>query len=366
MEFRLYQPAKRFLVKKVLPIFLLFSLMYPLGMVSAQGLNLDKLTSIFGSESSIGFKTMYIGTFDDVQVVYSGEKENVAGDVIGIDGKPVNSAYFEIVGSKGGGGIQRFRYEWNSNPLSNVNNYKRVNPFDDRGDSSAQSKLESNKAMIQRLSSDIAPFAKLPELVVSLREDYFHSVIFVKQNYGKSIRYIPYEKSDNTSVITSGENYWIDIKLEEITISWDFKLYHYPMRLSYFDIVFQKPVLLENTSSDKYDFDLYSPKFIAQGAQLNVSSIPLITDSIKINLAYGTSLSNSYMLLKNADESETLSEESKINLNRVNFGIDFQLSDTFYINYMGEFMWIKLDHESYNNQLISLDAINNLSLVYKF
>ena len=228
------------MVKKLFVFFaiVLIGLVYPIGVISAQGLNLDKLTSIFGSESSIGFKTLYIGTYDDVQVVYSGEKENVAGDVIGIDGKAVNSAYFEIVGSKGGGGIQRFRYEWNSNPLSNVNNYKRVNPFDDRGDSSAQSKLESNKAMIQRLSSDIAPFAKLPELVVSLREDYFHSVIFVKQNYGKSIRYIPYENSDNTSEITSGENYWIDIKLEEITISWDFKLYHYPMRLSYFDIVF--------------------------------------------------------------------------------------------------------------------------------
>jgi len=99
---------------------------------------------------------------------------------------------------------------------------------------------------------------------------------------------------------------------------------------------------------------------------LNVSSIPLITDSIKMNLAYGTSLSNSYILLKNADESETLSEESKINLNRVNFGIDFQFSDTFYINYLGEYMWIKIDNENYNNQLISLDAINNLSLVYKF
>jgi hypothetical protein len=85
-----------------------------------------------------------------------------------------------------------------------------------------------------------------------------------------------------------------------------------------------------------------------------------------MNLAYGTSLSNSFILLKNADESETLSEESKINLNRVNFSIDFQFSDIFYINYLGEYMWIKIDNENYNNQLISLDAINNLSLVYKF
>ena len=100
-------------MKKLLVFFaiVLIGLVYPIGVISAQGFNLDKLTSIFGSESSIGFKTLYIGTYDEVQVVYSGEKENVAGDVIGIDGKAVNSAYFEIVGSKGGGGIQRFRYE---------------------------------------------------------------------------------------------------------------------------------------------------------------------------------------------------------------------------------------------------------------
>jgi hypothetical protein len=134
-----------------------------------------------------------------------------------------------------------------------------VNPFDDRRDSSAQSKLGVKQSNDPKTLIRYCTFCKLPELVVSLMENYFHSVIFVKQNYGKSIRYIPYENSDNTSEITSGENYWIDIKLEEITISWDFKLYHYPMRLYYFDIVFQKPVLLENTSSDKYDFDLYSP-----------------------------------------------------------------------------------------------------------
>ena len=95
------------MVKKLLVFFaiVLIGLVYPIGVISAQGLNLDKLTSIFGSESSIGIKTLYIGTYDDVQVVYSGEKENVAGDVIGIDGKAVNSAYFEIIGSKGGGGI---------------------------------------------------------------------------------------------------------------------------------------------------------------------------------------------------------------------------------------------------------------------
>ena len=64
---------------------------------------------------------------------------------------------------------------------------------------------------------------------------------------------------------------------------------------------------------------------------MNVSSIPLITDSIKMNLAYGTSLSNSYMLLKNADESETLSEESKINLNRVAFRLEFDGDVCFYL-----------------------------------
>ena len=35
-------------------------------------------------------------------------------------------------------------------------------------------------------------------------------------------------------------------------------------------------------------------------------------------------------------------------------------------NYFGEFMWIKLDSKKYNNQTISLDAINNISFFLIF
>jgi len=94
-----------------------------------------------------------------------------------------------VVASKGGGGIQRFRYETEFGKLD-TDEAMRVNPLDNRGDSGS-GKLEKRKSSLQRLSSDIAPFYKLPNLVVSLREDFYSSQFVVKPSYGGTIDYIP-------------------------------------------------------------------------------------------------------------------------------------------------------------------------------
>ena len=72
------------------------------------------------------------------------------------------------------------------------------------------------------------------------------------------------------------------------------------------------------------------------------------------------------MNMKNEDLDSTLDKKSKVNMNRFNLGINYQLSKKMFFNYSGEFMWIKLDSEKYNNQTISLDAINNFSFFLIF
>jgi len=144
--------------------------------------------------TSIGCRAVYIGSYDDVYVLNT--KENVTGDVLSIDGRPVGSCYAEFVLSKKSAGIQSFRYESNYNPLADLDEAKRVSPFDERGKKNGKSNLEEKKASIQRLSSDIAPIATLPELVISFREDSFHSMIHIESS--QSVQYIPYDNSTST------------------------------------------------------------------------------------------------------------------------------------------------------------------------
>ena len=319
-------------------------------------INLDDYTT------SVGCRGVYIGSYDDVYVLNS--IENVTGEALSIDGTPVGACYTEVLLSKKIGGIQSFRYEVNYNPLENINEAQRVNPFDERGKSSAKSNFEDKKATIQRLSSDIAPFGQLPELVISFREDYFHSMIKVKST--KPIKYIPYDNSTSSINLNPDTDYYVDIVLEEINISWNFSFLKIPSRISYFDLIYQKPVLLvNNINKDTYDYNLNSPKFFIQGAQLDFLSIPIF-DSFDAKISYGYSLGNSYMIMKNEDLDSTLDKKTKVNMHRFNLGINYQLSKKMFFNYFGEFMWIKLDSKKYNNQTISLDAINNISFFLIF
>ena len=72
------------------------------------------------------------------------------------------------------------------------------------------------------------------------------------------------------------------------------------------------------------------------------------------------------MIMINEDLDSTLDKKTKVNMNRFNLGINYQLSKKMFFNYFGEFMWIKLDSKKYNNQTISLDAINNISFFLIF
>ena len=58
-------------------------------------------------------------------------------------------------------------------------------------------------------------------------------------------------------------------------------------------------------------------------------------------------------------------ETCLFNINKIRV-VNYQLSKRMFFNYFGEFMWIKLDNEKYNNQTISLDAINNFSFFLIF
>ena len=345
-------------MRKVLHIFFSFIfLTYSVCNLLAQNIfNLDEYTTSFGCRG------VYIGSYDDVYVLNN--IENVTGEVLSIDGRPVGACYTEVFLSKKIGGIQSFRYEVNYNPLEEINETQRVNPFDKRGESSAKSNFEDKKATIQRLSSDIAPFGLIPELVISFREDYFHSMIRIKSD--KLIKYIPFDNSTSSINLKSNTDYFVDIVLEEINISWDFPFFKNPSRISYFDLVYQKPVLLDNTNnSDTYDYDLYSPKFFILGVQFDILSIPIL-DPFDVKISYGSSLGNSYMIMKNEDLDLTLHKKTKVNMHRFNLGLNYRLSTKMFFNYLGEFMWIKLDNEKYNNQTISLDAINNFSFFLIF
>jgi len=72
------------------------------------------------------------------------------------------------------------------------------------------------------------------------------------------------------------------------------------------------------------------------------------------------------MIMKNEDLDSTLDGRTKVNMHRMSLELDYQVLENFSINYFGEFMWIKLDNEKYNNNTISLDAINNISFAIKF
>ena len=158
----------------------------------------------------------------------------------------------------------------------------------------------------------------------------------------------------------------MDIVLEEINISWNFSILKKPSRISYFDLIYQKPILLVNTiNKNTYDYNLYSPNFFIKGAQLDILSIPIF-DSFDTKISYGYSLGNSYMILNNQDLDSDLDKKTKVNMHRFNLGINYQFSKRMFLNYFGEFMWIKLDNEKYNNQTISLDAINNFSFFLIF
>ena len=287
--------------------------------------NLDEYTT------SVGCRGVYIGSYDDVYVLNT--IENVTGEALNIDGTPVGVCYTEVLLSEKVGGIQRFRYEVNYNPLENINETQRVNPFDQRGESSAKSNFEDKKATIQRLSSDIAPFGQLPELVISFREDYFHSMIKVKSS--KPIKYIPYDNSTSSINLNPDTDYYVDIVLEEINISWNFSFLKSPSRISYFDLIYQKPILLFNTiNEDTYDYNLYSPKFFIQGAQLDILSIPIF-DSFNTKISYGYSLGNSYMIMKNEDLDSTLDKKTKVNMHRFNLGINFNYQKECFLIILG-------------------------------
>ncbi|MDX2471635.1 MAG: hypothetical protein QNL04_13775 [SAR324 cluster bacterium] len=321
-------------------------------------------TSIFGGQNSAGCDLNYLGTYDDVDIAYNQTKGNVAGDVVGIDGTAKGSCFFEIMGNKKEGGVQRFRYESKFGDLDPTA-ASIVNPLDARGDPKTQ--LEDKKASIQKLSSDIAPFYRMPNLVLWLKEEFYSSEIYIKSTYGSDLLFYSYDNSVDPTTLSPDNHYWVEIHLEEVLVSYDttFPLTNKPMRLSYFDLVYQKPVLIPNASTAVRPYDIYQPQFIASGYQIDIKDLPMpLFPELTLDLSYGFSQSGTMKI--NASAVSLVPDEVDISLTKLGVGLDLQLSQNFHVAYRGDYMWIYLKDTALDDPLISLDAINHISMLWKF
>ena len=320
--------------------------------------------SIFGGQHSAGCDLTYLGTYDDVHIVYNRTKDNVAGDVIGIDGSAKGTCFAEVVGNKKKGGVQRFRYETTIGDLDPTK-ASVVNPLDNRG--SDKDKLAEKKASIQKLSSDIAPFYQIPQLVIWLREEFYSSEIFIKEAHTEGLVFYPYDSNTEGETLNAGSSYWIEIHLEEILISYDttVPMTNKPMRVSYFDLVYQKPVLIPNVSTATSSYTLYQPKFAATGYQVDIKDIPLpFLPDLNLDLMYAFSQSGTMYINPIADS--LVGEETDISVKKVGVGIKWKVGDNSYLHYHGEYMSIYLEDEALDNPTISLDAMNHASFLWKF
>ncbi|MDT8448372.1 MAG: hypothetical protein RRB13_15870 [bacterium] len=320
--------------------------------------------SIFGGQSSVGCNLVYLGSYDDVSIVYSTAKQNVTGAVMAADGTAKGSCFFEVVGDKAQGGVQRFRYETQFGQF-NPNEAVRVNPLDPRGQSDTD--LTQKKNQVQRLSSDLAPFYQMPEWVVLLREEYFNTEVSIKSAYGQEVGYVPFDDSPTVTALTPGNLYWIDIHLEELGIAYDSQIFGWPARYTYFDLIYQKPVLVHNSTGSVREYDLYHPKFSIQGLMLQVSQIPVPgIDGMLLNLGCGSSTSG-VMYLAAPLSSSPLGSDNQVTMTRTEVGLEWTYADNWSLSYKGEYMWIYLkDQANQLDSLISLDAINYLTVTLKF
>ena len=260
--------------------------------------------------------------------------------------------------------MQRFRYESRFGDLDPTK-VSIVNPLDSRGD--PKTKLEDKKASIQKLSSDIAPFYQMPNLVLWLREEFYSSEIYIKSTHTSDLLFYSYDNSVAATTLSPDSRHWVEIHLEEVLISYDtsFPLTNKPMRLSYFDLVYQKPVLIPNVSTADRPYDLYQPKFIASGYQIDLKDVPMpFFPELTLDLSYGFSQSGTMSI--NASADSLVANEVDISLTKVGVGLDWQLTSQFHVAYRGDYMWIYLQDTSLNDPLISLDAINHLAFVWKY
>lgn len=323
-----------------------------------------QLQSIFGGASSLGCNLVYLGSYDDVNITYARSSENVAGEVIAADGTAKGSCYLEALGDKTQAGVQRFRYETEFGSFD-PSEAVQVNPLDPRGQSS--SGLEKKKVQLQRLSTDLAPFYQFPNLVVLLREEFFNTQVQIKDSYASEIQYLPYADNTEATSLISGTTYWIDIHLEELALAYDTHLFGFPARFSYFDLVYQKPVLVQNAEGSLRPYDLYHPKFVISGVMLQVSQIPLPwVPGVTLDMGYGAS-SEGVMQLSDPLSDSPLDEETIVEMTRTEVGVHWQYAQSWELTYRGEYMWISLvDEATQEESLISLDAINYLSLTYRW
>ncbi len=335
----------------------------PYAAFSAAGSQLQNgVESIFGASTNLGCNFNHLGSYDQVQIF--NQTQNVAGNIIAADGFGDWTCYLELIGSKKGAGIQRFRYESQFQAI-NTENMNRVNPLDERGKSDTS--LEEKQNKLQRLSTDIAPFYKFPEYVIWMREEFFNTAIKIQDSYGKPLRYYPYQTSQATRLLQPDQTHWLDIHLEEILLAKDGRFLgtKVPYRLSYFDLVYQKPVLVKNQVGADREYDLYHPKFSIQGALLQLSGIPVPgTTTWTLDLGYGLS-STGKMILGQVSPDVPLPIENKVTLQRAELGLRYRWGKHSFLAYRGEFMWIYLDNPSQDNPTISLDGINYLSFYWE-
>lgn len=156
--------------------------------------------------------------------------------------------------------------------------------------------------------------------------------------------------------------------MEEVSVSYDTSLLgsSIPMRISYIDLVYQKPVLIKNTTGAVNQYDLYHPKFAIQGVQVELSNIGLpFLEDWNIDLGYGSSTSGK-MYLGNLTTDNPLNTENTVTMQRINVGLEWEMWDSLYLTYRGEYMWIDLKGDSQDQTTISLDAINHASFLWKF
>ena len=344
-----------------------FSQQYP----DSYGGGQPQATGPAGKKSwlNVGVKFNHLGSFDDVTTVNSESGTN-SGDVLEVDGEYSYSYFIELKGDPKQAGFQTLRYE---SSLENAgDDFNQVSPLNSRGE--AADSISEKRSAFQSLNTDLAPIYGYPQILAWINEERFVSKVRIKSlASNENLYYIPLDSRDNAIPLTEGEEYYFEVKLEEVMIGYRSEIIGIPVRVGLFDMVYQKPVLIENQDQTEGNTNnIYAPRFEVQGWQ--IETMPLLQGTFfnvdtSLEVTYGQS-THGRMHWRHVSDIEANTSENvsnDVNVYKWMFKLDLDWKSAFQLTASTKGLLIRLENlDTKEDYTISLDAINSISLLYKF
>ncbi len=226
---------------------------------------------------------------------------------------------------------------------------------------------------LQKFRTDIAPLYKIPEILFWFNEEILKTSVTVKDDSsGREVYYIPYDSDQDTTLLETSTVYYFEVNLEEIMVGYNTKIGENFFRVGYYDVVYQKPILLQNTSAaTNKDLNIYMPKFTASGFVIEATPfLKFSTKGLNWQLNAGYCQATGKMKIQGIENSSIDGldvDEYDIEFSKYFFKLDLDWSSRIILSLSTEVIKIDLkEGDLQETKMISLDAIYNVALLIQF